>query len=226
MRRRIADLLLFLREFVRSYHTTGAILPSGRGLSRALTRYLREGDGPRRVLEVGPGTGPVTRRIVPLLGPEDRLDLVELNGAFVAQLQRRFATEPAFQAVAPRMRLFQCPVQEFKGESPYDVVISGLPLNNFQPAEVREILDVLGRLLKPEGVLSFFEYVAIRRLKALVSSRAGRARLRGIAGVLDSVLDGHEIRRDVAWLNVPPAWVHHVRLGSNAGGRWDAPSGE
>ena len=26
-----------------------------------------------------------------------------------------------------------------------------------------------------------------------------------------AVLDPHEIRRDAVWLNVPPAWVHHVR---------------
>jgi hypothetical protein len=139
-----------------------------------------------------------------------------VNGAFVRQLEQRFETEPAFQAVASQARVFECLVQDFADESPYDVIISGLPLNNFQPAEVRGILDVLAGLLKPEGVLSFFEYVAIRRLKALVSGRAGRARLRGIAEVLGSVLGEYAIRRDVAWLNVPPAWVHHVRFGGNA----------
>ena len=26
-----------------------------------------------------------------------------------------------------------------------------------------------------------------------------------------AVLDRHEVRRDAVWLNVPPAWVHHVQ---------------
>ena len=38
---------------------------------------------------VGPGTGSVTRRIAARLGPEDRLDLVELNETFVQRLRHR-----------------------------------------------------------------------------------------------------------------------------------------
>ena len=40
----------------------------------------------------------------------------------------------------------------------------------------------------------------------------GRERLRGISRVLESVLGEGEIRRDWVWINVPPAWVHHVRM--------------
>ena len=68
------------------------------------------------------------------------------------------------------------------------------------------------RLLAPGGILSFFEYVAIRRAKALVTSRSDRERLRGIERVLGDLLSKNEIRRDLVLANVPPAWVHHVRL--------------
>jgi hypothetical protein len=36
--------------------------------------------------------------------------------------------------------------------------------------------------------------------------------LRGVGRALRGMLDGHELRRDAVWLNVPPAWVHHVRI--------------
>ena len=75
-----------------------------------LARFAAEpADHPRRILEVGPGTGAVTRCLVNALGPQDRLDLVERNDSFVACLGRRLQTEPAFQAVADRVSVLHCP---------------------------------------------------------------------------------------------------------------------
>src|ERR1043166_4551462 len=62
----------FYRQFRAQYGTTGSVLPSSRALARALTRPMRACPTPRRVLEVGPGTGAVTREIVRTLRPGDR----------------------------------------------------------------------------------------------------------------------------------------------------------
>lgn len=213
MRRRIAENALFFREFVRNFHTTGAVLPSGRFLAAALSHFVGQPAAePRRILEVGPGTGAVTGRIIGRMGPADRLDLVELNESFVRQLEGRFQSEPKFQAVADRARVLHCPVEELPRDRGYEVIVSGLPLNNFSVAVVEQILAALTDLLAPGGTLSFFEYIAVRSARAVVSGRAERARLRGIGRVLHGTLDGREIRRDAVWLNVPPAWVHHVRI--------------
>jgi phosphatidylethanolamine/phosphatidyl-N-methylethanolamine N-methyltransferase len=212
MPQRLSEYRLFLREFFRNFHTTGAVLPSGRWLAAALARYVGKDGGPKRVLEVGPGTGAVTQEIVAALGREDRLDLVELNPSFVDQLRERFRSDPRFQPVAERARVLHCAVEELPGEASYDLIISGLPLNNFAAAQVSQILSVLTGVLKPGGTLSFFEYIAIRQFRAMVSGRQERERLRGIGAALDGVLRGNEIRRDWIWPNVPPAWVHHVRL--------------
>ena len=210
----LSDCRLFFSEFRRNFRTTGAVLPSGRRLSAALARFVREGDGqrPRRILEVGPGTGAVTRQIVAALRPDDRLDLVELNDSFVECLRQRFRRDPAFQPAADRSRVLHCPVEDLPAEATYDVIVSGLPLNNFAVDEVRRILDGLAKLAQPGGTLSFFEYIAIRRLKALVAGRAERARLRGIGEVVGRLLGQREVRRDWILPNVPPAWVHHVRF--------------
>jgi phospholipid N-methyltransferase len=228
---RLSDCRLFFREFLTNYRTTGAVLPSGRLLAKALARFvgqvanlpvgqvanLPKGQPAvpqtefRRILEVGPGTGAVTRQIVAALRPQDCLDLVELNESFVTCLRRRFESDPAFQPAASRARVLHCPVEQLQGTT-YHVIISGLPLNNFAVPEVEQILAVFRCLLEPGGTLSFFEYMAIRRLKSLVSGRAERTRLGGIGAVLGRLLAEHEIHRDWIWPNVPPAWVHHVRL--------------
>lgn len=215
--KRISDYRLFWREFRGTFHTTGAVLPSGRSLACALARYVGVGETPKRVLEVGPGTGAVTCQIVAALGKEDRLDLVELNERFVRRLEDRFRTEPAFQSVAPRVQVLHQSVDALPADASYDLIISGLPLNNFALADVERLVDVLAGLLRPGGTLSFFEYIAIRHARALVSNRAERARLRGIGRALDRLLVPYEIRRDWVWPNLPPAWVHHVRLPEAAG---------
>jgi phosphatidylethanolamine/phosphatidyl-N-methylethanolamine N-methyltransferase len=209
---RFADISLFFREFVRNFHTTGAVLPSGRFLAAALSRFVAyRSPGAKKILEVGPGTGAVTRRIIACMNHEDSLDLVELNGSFVQRLERRFQSEPAFQAVAPRARVLHQPVEELPPGPSYDVIVSGLPLNNFSVDTVEKILAGLTGRLAPGGTLSFFEYIAVRPARSLVSGRADRERLRGVGRAMREVLENGEIRRDAVWLNVLPAWVHHVR---------------
>jgi phosphatidylethanolamine/phosphatidyl-N-methylethanolamine N-methyltransferase len=212
MKQLLSEYRLFFREFLLNYHTTGAVLPSGRRLATALASYVGKSGSPQRILEVGPGTGAVTRRIIAAMRAEDRLDLVELNESFVGRLRERLRTEPLFRAVSDRVRIFHCPVEDLAQDRSYDVIVSGLPLNNFETAEVQRILDALSGLLVPGGILSFFQYIAIRRVKALVTGREGRKRLRGIGEVLGRVLEQGEVRRDWIWPNVPPAWVHHVQF--------------
>lgn len=214
MRQQWADYRIFWREFRRTFQGTGAVLPSGRGLAKALAHFVREGTGSRRILEVGPGTGAVTREILDALQTDDRLVLVERNEEFVARLRERLADDASVNGLADRIRLVHAGVEELADEEPFDVIISGLPLNNFPVELVEQLLDKMRQLLAPQGTLSFFEYVAIRRAKAMVSGRSERVRLRGIGRALDKLLQTGEVRRDIVLANVPPAWVHHVRLGT------------
>jgi len=205
------DHIEFFRQFRTHFHTTGAIAPSSRRLARAMTRHIAGQRGPSRILEVGPGTGAVTRRILKLLRPEDRLDLVELNEDFAALLRHRFQSDPAFHSAAEQARVHVCGIESFKSDDPYDFIVSGLPFNNFSPAFVEQVLDALFRLLAPGGILSFFEYMYVRPLRKLVSRAPERARLTALDGVLTTYLARHGVSRDSVVFNVPPAWVQHLR---------------
>ncbi len=204
---------LFFREFLRNFHTTGAIAPSGRWLAAALARFVDQpGRSGRRILEVGPGTGAVTRRIAQAMRPEDRLDLVELNEQFVLRLRERLEHDPTFLPVAERTRVLHCDVEQLDEQAGYDVIVSGLPLNNFTGPVVEAILGRLLGLLEPGGTLSFFEYIGIRRAKGMLTGRTERDRLREITRIMGKAIDQHEFRRDSVWANLPPAWVHHLRV--------------
>jgi phospholipid N-methyltransferase len=206
----------FYRQFRRRFETTGAIAPSSRFLARAMTSALSRRDGPLRVLEVGPGTGAVTREIVRRLGDQSRLDLVEINDEFAALLRERFRHDRRFQPAASRAQVHQCPLQEFRPAQPFDVIISGLPFNNFPAKLVEELLDQCLTLLAPGGEMAFFEYMFVRPVRRVVSPRGVRERLSQIEEVLKFRYARHRIKTDWIFVNLPPAWVQHLRVGHDA----------
>jgi len=209
---RLNEYRVFWREFRQTFHPTGAVLPSGRSLCKALASQVGRDEVPRRVLEVGPGTGAVTNEIVQRLGPDDRLDLVELNERFAAILRARLADEPRWQAVAERVRVIEMPIEQLPADEKYECIVSGLPLNNFSCDFVANVLEHFHHLAAEGCTLSFFEYVAIRKAKALVSSTTERTRLMGIEKLLQEEFDTWEFDRQCVLANVPPAWVHHLRF--------------
>lgn len=209
--RPFAHQLAFWRELRRRSETTGAIAPSSRFLARAMTGPLSQRTESARILEIGPGTGAVTRRIVRLLKPEDTFDLVELNDGFADIIEQRFAEEDSFQRVAAQSTVHVIPVQEFQPQAPYDYIVSGLPLNNFSGPLVREILASYLRLLAAGGVLSYFEYIYIRSCRRIVSRGDERARLRELDEILGEFLAQYRFSTNWVLPNIPPAWVHHVK---------------
>jgi phosphatidylethanolamine/phosphatidyl-N-methylethanolamine N-methyltransferase len=208
----------FFREFRRDFHHTGALLPSGVFLAREIARDLR---GPRpaaRIVEVGPGSGAVTRVLVKHLQPGDTLDLVEINPHFAQLLEDRLRRDPDFVPKKDSVRVVTAAIQDVKGESVYDMIFSGLPLNNFSPDEIRSIFDTLTRLLKPGGLLTYFEYTFIRTLKMPFAGRKERQRLSMIGKMLDEYIRSCQVRRGHVLLNLPPATVRQLRLKPEACG--------
>jgi phospholipid N-methyltransferase len=212
---RLTDYQTFLTQFLRNQQTTGALVPSGRALAKALCRHVGKNQPPQKILEAGPGTGAVTSHIVERLRDVDALWMVELNPTFAAHLRSLFEVKPAFRNVASRCHIVEGSVQELApngDELQFDLVISGLPLNNFSSEQVNDILRAFSRLLKPGGVLSFFQYILIRPAKMAVSTGAERDRLKSVGATIDGVLCEREFAREWVWPNVPPAWVHHLRF--------------
>ncbi|HZT80899.1 MAG TPA: methyltransferase domain-containing protein [Gemmataceae bacterium] len=202
----------FFRECRRHFRTTGAILPSTRFLARALASELRKPRGPARILEVGPGTGSVTRELLRRLVPGDQLDLVEINAFFVDWLERRFEEDRHFWPHRDRVNIIHSAVEDLPGQGVYDYIVSGLPLNNFPVATVRTIFRAYDRLLKPGGILTYYEYQLIRSLKTPFVNRRERRRLYRVGRVVGGYIRNYQIRRERIFINLPPAMVRHLRF--------------
>lgn len=201
----------FVREAFRDIRHTGSVWPSSPALAKAMTRGLGELGGRRSVLEVGPGTGPFTERILKHLRDGDRFDIVELNPAFCDELERRLLAPHRRRHPGACVTLHRAPIQEAPLRGPYDLIVCGLPFNNFPPALVRSIFRRMMSLLREGGELAYFEYAGVRTFKAPLVGASGRKRLRGIEHVGQSLRRRHKGSKELVLGNLPPAVAVHLR---------------
>ncbi len=190
--------------------------PSSRALAAALCEPYRRSLQPATVLEVGAGTGAVTRHLGTLLGDDDRLDICEIESDFAEVLERDVLTCPSFAGAvaAGRVRLLRQPIQTLSEENRYDFVISGLPLTAFELRDVQEVFRVIRRSLKPGGVLSYFEYVGLRRTSTALALGNRRACVRSVSKYLTEHIRNHQFARQTVLRNFPPAYARHLRFDS------------
>jgi phosphatidylethanolamine/phosphatidyl-N-methylethanolamine N-methyltransferase len=194
-------LLLFLR-FLRHPRTIGAVAPSSPSLARRMVAGLTAPSS-ARVVELGPGTGAMTRAIVSRLGPSARFLAVEIEPEFVAEIRREHPTVDCVCASAADLE----PLLRARDFGAVDHVISGLPFASLPIETTRDVLAAIGRALRPGGTFTTFQYLHSYWLPPAVAFRARAS----------ATLGGPPDRR-IVLLNVPPAWVlTWRRQGSDAG---------
>lgn len=93
----------------------------------------------------------------------------------------------------------------------YDVIVSGLPLTNFTPGQVRTIMDHYLKLLHPGGTLTYFGYLATCTARRLLGSRTESARHRAAERVMDDYQRRYATGRWTVWANLPPAHVWQLQ---------------
>jgi phosphatidylethanolamine/phosphatidyl-N-methylethanolamine N-methyltransferase len=183
---RIEDEARFLRSWVENPLRTGAVSPSGRFLARTMAGYV-DTNLPGPVVELGPGTGPVTEALLKHGVAEDRLVLVEFNADFCKLLRKRFPAARVIQGDAYGLTRTLDGVVEL----PAAAVVSSLPLFTKPLAEREALLRGAFSLMHPAAPFVQFTYATVPPIP-----RDGPDyRARGSARI---------------WWNLPPArvWVY------------------
>ena len=183
---RLDDEMRFIRTWFENPLSTGAVMPSSKALARTMASYVDPtSTGP--VIELGPGTGPVTEALVQRGVDPKRLILVEFDADFARLLRTRYPAATVVQGDAYRLkRLLGDTVRE-----PAAAMVSGLPLVT-KPLRTRLRLmsDALS-LLAPGAPFIQFTYAPVPPIP------------RGLAGISSE-------SSETIWLNLPPArvWVY------------------
>lgn len=178
------DFKSFFRSWLKDPLSIGAVAPSGKLLGRKMAAGIGPG---ARIVELGAGTGTLTRALLNNGVRVGDLFLVEQDAGFAALLRRRFPSCKVIQADATRL---DAHLGELAGT--FDFVISGLPLLLFPVEQKTALLEQAFRLLKPDGELRQFTYAG-----RCPVGRGLRSQLR-----LDTALVGFTP------FNLPPAFVY------------------
>lgn len=164
-------------------------MPSGPWLTRAMARSAVAALAGRsgHVIELGAGTGEVTRALLAAGIPASRLALVERDPEMAGFLRRHIPGAKIIEGDAARLPQLLAA----NGVGEVAVVVSGLPLLSLPAEVVRGIVEGVFQLLPAGGVMVQFTYGP-----AAPVPKALREGL-GLAG----------IRSRRIWRNVPPAVV-------------------
>ncbi len=129
----------------------GALAPSSKYLVKKMLEPV-DFNKSLKILELGPGTGVITKQILGKLNSSSELVSIELNDEFCAQLKSLESDNfSVLKANAEHIKaLFQ--------DQSFDYVISGLPLALFKKQVVANILDGCLSVLKQEGTFIQFQY--------------------------------------------------------------------
>ncbi len=210
---KISEALYFclrLQDLTR----TGTFMPTSRWGSLALLREFRRRRSPRRILEVGAGTGAVTSVLVRCMEPGDRLMLCEINPDYAQYLRHRFETEPDFARVRDQVEFFEGSVLDIPGQGIFDCILSSLPLNNLPPGLLEQVLASYQRLLARGGSLSYIELAWLRWLRLILTPGLKGRPWREAHQVLERYINSYQVYRETVWANFPPGWVRHFRFTS------------
>lgn len=185
---RARDRAVFLKRWLRRPLGMGSVTPSGQALGRAMARAALDGlsaDG--AVIELGAGTGSITRALLAAGIAERRLIPIELDSELHAHLARAFPNLRPLSGDAARLP----ELLATNGVGPVAAVVSSLPLLAMPAPVVEAIVTAIVAVLPADGALVQFTYGPASPIPPELMRRLG--------------LQATRSRR--IWSNLPPAVV-------------------
>jgi len=129
--------LLFFKRVLANPVQVGYIVPSSPFLTRKTAGFINYSKA-RTIVELGPGEGCHSRRIVRRMSPDAKLILLELDAHFVQHLTAQFAHDPRVIVVhGDAMHLSEILARHDACEPDY--IVSGIPFT-IMGRDLREML--------------------------------------------------------------------------------------
>lgn len=140
--RKFDDEIKFFRGWIDKPRAVGSIVPTSSVTARKMASIVNPQSG-LPVLELGPGTGVITKAILASGIAPEKLYSIEYSQAFVDHLRRLFPRVNVIQGDAFNL---DASLGEARGLT-FDSAISGVPLLNFPVAQrVKYVEGILDRL--------------------------------------------------------------------------------
>ncbi len=150
----LEDEARFLKSWIENPLKTGAVVPSGKLLAQKMAAVV-DPMAPGPVVELGPGTGPVTQALLQRGVPPENLFLVEYSKDFAALLRQKFPGVMVIQGDAYALEHTLSGVVT----EPIAAIVSSLPLLTRPEAQRTRLLRSAFRLMRPGAPFVQFTYM-------------------------------------------------------------------
>ncbi len=198
--RGIQSFKTFFLAATTDFQNIASVAPSSRHLARAMLQGLPI-DEARVVVELGAGTGAITRVLLEHLPPQATLLAFEINPEFISYMQKSFS-DPRLVLLNARAENLGRELRRL-GHTRVDAVVSSLSLR-FMPDHRQRILhDVLAPFMDERSVYTQYQYIhGLRFENGKLLRHSSLPFLREYFG---------SIQCQTIWRNLPPAQVFTCR---------------
>lgn len=145
---------LFLLRALRNPRQLGAVAPSSRHLGALLAKHTAASQDNSPIVELGGGTGSLTRSLIKAGIDPARLYVIELDPELAKYLK----------SALPQVNIIQGNATDLEHILPSDVIgkvrciVSGLPMINIPQMIQRKILESCFKIMVPEGAVLQYTY--------------------------------------------------------------------
>lgn len=151
-----------LIHFLKDLKNVGAIAPSSRFLARNLVKQFRQDIrqkkcSPLNILEIGAGTGPLTKEITQDLRDQDIFNIVEINDHFYQTINKKFNRS--------NITVYHQDILNHQPGIKYDYIFSSLPYEAMSEQLIEDIWTKKLDLCKEQAYICYFKYVSFRKFK-------------------------------------------------------------
>jgi phospholipid N-methyltransferase len=143
------DWWLMMKAFFRHGRKIASFAPSSRFMARKVADGI-DWDQAKCIVELGAGTGPITKEIVKRVRPQTKVIVIELDPTLCGRLKARFQNVSNLDVVHGDATQFDKLLAD-RGIHQVDHVLSGLPLPSF-PEDLRHsVIKTSARTLATHG---------------------------------------------------------------------------
>ena len=166
-----------MKQFILNPWKTGAIMPSGPELVNAMLEPI-DFTKAQNIVELGPGTGAITKEILKRMQPDAKLTAVEICHDFCKDLSQ--IKDSRFAILHADAKYLSAFIKEA------DYVVSGLPLLSLPKEDHKQILQEIKKVTREKYIQFHYSPLGERQLKKHFS----------------------KITKKIAVKNIPPAIVY------------------
>jgi len=181
-------------HFIKNWKETGAVAPSSRFLVNDLVSQLRKDlqsgqSESLKILEIGPGTGVLTKQIVKYLRPNDSLDVVEIHDHFYKLVNRKYSRD--------NVAVHHADFLKFNPTCKYDYIFSSLPYESIPKEISRKLWEKKLNCCKEEAYISYYKYLNFKKFRCDYEKK---------------IVKKYRCDKKLVLLNLPPAHLFTLEV--------------